>query len=129
MPDEPKGGLARRDFMIASFATVGASVALAAGSKEVNAQETSAPPADASSGTTYTGEVIQGKKVVSALDVNDLEPGQKHLLYFQGVQMPTGQFWYVSVMVAKGAKPGKRCANSTTPSSCGCKRALPTCKR
>ncbi|MCV3238935.1 succinylglutamate desuccinylase/aspartoacylase family protein [Mesorhizobium sp. ZC-5] len=109
MPDEPKGGLARRDFMIASFATVGASVALAAGSKEVNAQETSAPPADASSGTTYTGEVIQGKKVVSALDVNDLEPGQKHFLYFQGVQMPTGQFWYVSVMVAKGAKPGKRC--------------------
>ena len=108
MPDEPKGGLARRDFMIASFATVGASVALAAGSKEVNAQETSAPPADASSGTTYTGEVIQGKKVVSALDVNDLEPGQKHFLYFQGVQMPTGQYWYVSVTVAKGAKPGKR---------------------
>ena len=52
--------------------------------------------------------MIQGKKVVSALDVNDLEPGQKHLLYFQGVQMPTGQHWYVSVMVAKGAKPGKR---------------------
>ena len=108
MPDEPKGGLARRDFMIASFATVGASVALAAGSKEVNAQETSAPPVDASSGTTYTGEVIQGKKFVSALDVNDLEPGQKHFLYFQGVQMPTGQYWYVSVTVAKGAKPGKR---------------------
>lgn len=108
MPDEPKGGLARRDFMIASLATVGASVALAAGSKEVNAQEASTPPANPSSGTTYTGEVIQGKKVVSALDVNDLEPGQKHLLYFQGVQMPTGQFWYVSVTVAKGAKPGKR---------------------
>ena len=52
--------------------------------------------------------MIQGKKVVSALDVNDLEPGQKHLLYFQGVQMPTGQHWYVSVTVAKGAKPGKR---------------------
>ena len=59
-------------------------------------------------GTVYTGDVIQGKKVVSALDVNDLEPGQKHLLYFQGVQMPTGQHWYVSVTVAKGAKPGKR---------------------
>ena len=52
--------------------------------------------------------MIQGKKVVSALDINDLEPGQKHLLYFQGVQMPTGQHWYVSVTVAKGAKPGKR---------------------
>src|SRR4029078_3321786 len=44
----------------------------------------------------------------SALDVNDLEPGKKHLLYFQGVQMPTGQHWYVSVTVAKGAKSGKR---------------------
>ena len=52
--------------------------------------------------------MIQGKKVISALDVNDLEPGQKHLLYFQGVQMPTGQHWYVSVTVAKGARPGKR---------------------
>src|SRR5262249_59053254 len=51
---------------------------------------------------------IQGKKVVSALDVNGLEFGKKHLLYFQGVEMPTGQHWYVSVTVAKGAKPGKR---------------------
>ena len=40
-------------------------------------------------GTVYTGDVIQGKKVISALDVNDLEPG-KHLFYFQGVQMPQG---------------------------------------
>ena len=28
-------------------------------------------------------------------------------MYFQGVQMPTGQHRYVSVTVAKGAKPGK----------------------
>ena len=28
--------------------------------------------------------------------------------HFQGVKMPTGQHWYVSVTVAKGAKPGKR---------------------
>jgi hypothetical protein len=66
------------------------------------------PTSDASSGTVYTGEVIQVKKVVSALDINDLEPGQKHLLYFQGVQVPTGQHWYVSVTVAKGANSGKR---------------------
>jgi len=59
-------------------------------------------------GTVYTGDVIQGKKVVSTLDIADLEPGRKHLLYFQGVQMPTGQHWYVSVIVAKGVKPGKR---------------------
>ena len=56
----------------------------------------------------YTGDIMQGKRVVSALDVNDLEPGKKHLLYFRGVQMPTGQHWYVSVTVAKGVKPGKR---------------------
>jgi uncharacterized protein len=52
--------------------------------------------------------VIQGKRVISALDVRDLEPGRKHLLYFQGVQTVTGQHWYVSVAVAKGARPGKR---------------------
>jgi predicted deacylase len=52
--------------------------------------------------------VINGKKVVSSLNTADLEPGKKHLLYFQGVQMSTGQHWYVSVIVAKGARPGKR---------------------
>ena len=51
--------------------------------------------------------MIEGKKVISALNVSDLEPG-KHLFYFQGVQMPTGQHWFVSVIVAKGAKPGRR---------------------
>jgi hypothetical protein len=45
---------------------------------------------------------------VSSLNTSDLEPGKKHLLYFQSVQMSTGQYWYVSVIVAKGAKPGKR---------------------
>jgi predicted deacylase len=58
--------------------------------------------------TVYTGDVINGKKVVTSLDTNDLEPGKKHLLYFRGVQMSTGQYWYVSVIVAKGTKPGKR---------------------
>ena len=108
MSDKPKEGLDRRDFMIASLATAGASATLmAATGGAANAQAAAATSAT-SGGTVYTGEVIQGKKVVSALDVNDLEPGQKHLLYFQGVQMPTGQYWYVSVTVAKGAKPGKR---------------------
>ena len=104
--------LDRRDFMIASMATVGASAALVANAGSAKAQA-SAPPSvgqapGAPSATVYSGDTIQGKKVVSALDVNDLEPGKKHLLYFQGVQMPTGQHWYVSVTVAKGAKPGKR---------------------
>ena len=110
MSDKPKKGIDRRDLLVASIATVGAAAALAANAGTANAQDSAAPAADAASGqgTVYTGDVIQGKKVVSALDVNDLEPGHKHLLYFQGVQMPTGQHWYVSVTVAKGAKPGKR---------------------
>jgi len=75
-----------------------------------------AAPAGVSSGavkagggrTVFTGDVINGKKVVSSLNTDDLEPGRKHLLYFQGVQMATGQYWYVSVIVAKGIRPGKR---------------------
>src|SRR3954451_915246 len=110
MSEKPKERLDRRDFMIASIATVGASAVLAGNAGPAKAQDTAASSGDAASGagTVYTGDAIQGRKVVSALDVNDLEPGQKHLLYFQGVQMPTGQYWYVSVTVAKGAKPGKR---------------------
>ena len=112
MSDRPQGGVNRRDFMIAWTATVGASAALAANAASANAQDSAAssvsPAPGAPAATVYTGDVIQGKKVVSVLDVNDMEPGKKHLLYFQGVQMPTGQHWHVSVTVAKGAKPGKR---------------------
>ena len=106
MSIRPEGRLDRRDFMIGSIATAGASVALAVAAGTSNAQGAATTPANPASGTVYTGDTIQGKKVVSALDVGDLEPGKKHLLYFQGVQMPTGQHWYVSVTVAKGAKPG-----------------------
>ncbi|MGB3389740.1 MAG: succinylglutamate desuccinylase/aspartoacylase family protein [Pseudaminobacter sp.] len=108
MSDKPLNGIDRRDFMIASIATASASAVLAINAGAANAQDTAAPSADPASGTVYTGDVIQGKKVISALDVNDLEPGSKHLLYFQGVEMSTGQHWYVSVTVAKGARPGKR---------------------
>ena len=108
MSDNLSEGLDRRDFIIASMATVGASAASAVDAGTANAQGAAARSADPASGTAYTGDVIRGKKVVSALNVNDLEPGKKHFLYFQGVQMPTGQHWYVSVTVAKGAKPGKR---------------------
>src|ERR1700752_2429825 len=106
MSSRPEERLHRRDFMIASIATAGVSAAFSAKAGDTKAAATtSAVPA---TGTVYTGDIIQGKKVVSALDVNDLRPGEKHLLYFQGVQMPTGQHWYVSVTIAKGAKPGKR---------------------
>ena len=112
MSEKPKEGLDRRDLMMVSIATVGASAVLARNTGPARAQDTAASSGDAASDTTqttvYTGDVINGKKVVSRLDLNDLEPGRKHLLYFQGVEMPTGQHWYVSVTVAKGAKPGKR---------------------
>jgi uncharacterized protein len=108
MSNRPDERLDRRDFMIASVTTAGASAALAITTGVANAQGAATPSANPVSGTVYTGDTIQGKKVVSALDVNDLQPGKKHFLYFQGVEMPTGQRWYVSVTVAKGAKPGKR---------------------
>ena len=108
MSDHPKEELDRRDFIAASIATIGASAALAVNAGAADAQSAATPSANPASGTAYTGDVIREKKVVSALDVNDLVQGQKHFLYFQGVQMPTGQHWYVSVTVAKGAKPGKR---------------------
>ncbi|MDP9807544.1 putative deacylase [Rhizobium tibeticum] len=108
MSDKSKKGIDRRDLLIASIATVGASAALAVNAGAADAQDAATPAGHPASGTAYTGDVIQGKKVVSTLDVNDLEPGQKHFLYFQGAQMPTGQHWYVSVTVAKGVRPGRR---------------------
>jgi uncharacterized protein len=112
MSEKAMEGLDRRDFMMASIATVGAPAVLASNTGPAKGQDMAASSGDAASGasrgTLYTGDVVDGKKVVSKLDVNDLAPGQKHLLYFQGVEMPTGQHWYVSVTVARGAKPGKR---------------------
>jgi predicted deacylase len=95
-------GLDRRHFMVTA---IGASAALAA-----NTDPTSAQATTASRGTVYTGDMIDGKKVISALNIDDLEPGKKYLFYFQGVQTATGQHWYVSTMVVKGMRPGKRIA-------------------
>ena len=108
MKDNATDSLDRRDFVIASLATIGASAAFAATAGTADAQDKPALPQP--TGTVYTGDLLGGKKVISALDVKDLDPGRKHAFYFQGIQMPTGQHWYVSVMVAKGAKPGKRIA-------------------
>jgi predicted deacylase len=83
-------------------------IALALTGTSMAQAQAAAPAAPAGISTVYTGDVINGKKVVSSLNTNDLEPGKKHLLYFRGVQMSTGQYWYVSVIVAKGARPGKR---------------------
>jgi len=112
MPNERREDLDRRDFMMAAIGLVGASASLASSASTANAQDRKVPPLGLEPGalqrTVYTGDVIQGKKVISALDVNDLERGKKHEFYFEGVQMPTGQHWYVSVLVAVGSKPGKR---------------------
>ncbi|AWC23111.1 ectoine utilization protein EutE [Aminobacter sp. MSH1] len=99
----------RRGFMIGSVATVGAAAALVTGTAQAQSGSTSAGLSAADGkGTVFTGDTIGGKPVISSLDVADLEPGKKHSFYFQGVQMPTGQHWYVSVIVAKGSASGKR---------------------
>jgi uncharacterized protein len=58
--------------------------------------------------TTFTGDKIQGLPVIEQLDIDDLAPGKTHRFMFRGVEMGTGELWYVPVIVAKGAKPGKR---------------------
>lgn len=73
----------------------------------INAEKAPVSSPDRST-TVYTGDQLQGISVISQLNVNDLEPGRKHRFFFQGVQMGTGQHWYVPVVVAKGAEEGKR---------------------
>lgn len=62
----------------------------------------------AQAATVFTGDKVQGLPVISKLDVSDLAPGKTHRFMFQGVEMGTGQYWYVPVVVAKGASDGKR---------------------
>ena len=100
--DPGSGGLDRRHFITAA---IGASAALTADTDPANAQA-----AIASGGTVYTGDMIDGKKVVSTLNIDDLESGKKHSFFFQGVETTTGQHWHVSTMVAKGTRAGKRIA-------------------
>jgi len=97
----------RRGFISAA---IGESAAFSVVVMPASADTAATPVAPALGGTVYTGDMIEGKQVITALDVEDLEPGQKHLLYFQGVQTPAGQHSYVSTMVAKGAQPGPRVA-------------------
>jgi uncharacterized protein len=96
MLNRPKGGLDRRDFMILALGSVGATAAASVNADAAIARDAAvsseAPGTVGQQGTVYTDDVIQGKKVISALDVNDLEPG-KHLFYFQGVQMPAGRMF------------------------------------
>ena len=101
-------GLDRRGFMIASAASISAAAGLAIGSNTANAQAQKQPVPVSTAGTAYTGDVFDGKLVVTALDVSDLEPGRMHRLFFRGVETPTGHHWLVSVTVARGISSGKR---------------------
>ena len=74
MRKNAKGTLDRRDFVIASLATVGASATFAATAGADKAQDTAASPQPMA--TVYTGDLIHCKKVISALDVNDLDPAR-----------------------------------------------------
>jgi len=58
--------------------------------------------------TAFTGDTIQGVPVISQLDVADLAAGKTHRFMFRTAETSLGQYWYVPVLVAKGAKPGKR---------------------
>ena len=100
-PLEP--GLDRRDFLRGSVAVAGAAAALAAAAP-VRADA----PRTAPGGTAFTGDVLDGKPVVSRLNTDDLDPGMIHRLYFRGVERASGQHWHVPVIVARGAAPGKR---------------------
>ena len=62
----------------------------------------------AQAATVYTGDTIQGVPVISQLDVADLAAGKTHRFMFRTAETSIGQYWYAPVMVAKGAKPGKR---------------------
>jgi uncharacterized protein len=105
MTDE--SSLDRRDFMIATtLATIGGAAAAVAVSSGQAAAQTA--PVELPGGTAYTGDVVDGKPVVSTLEVADLEPGTLHRLYFRGVEGPSGQPWLVSVAVLRGANPGRR---------------------
>ena len=110
MHNQSKDGVDRRDFIKTAVALVGAASTLGTQSGTANAQGINPAATGRQHGTLFTGDMIQGKKVISALDVEDLEHGKTHRFFFQGVQMPTGQNWYVSVVVVRGAKPGKRVA-------------------
>ena len=101
MSENPADGPDRRDFMIGSLAAAGAASLAATAA----AQTPAASPAPG--GATLTGDTIDGKPVITALEVNALAPGS-HRFYFRGVEGVTGQSWHVSVAVLKGARPGKR---------------------
>ena len=58
--------------------------------------------------TEFTGDKIDGVPVISKLDVSDLAAGKTHRFFFKGSENGIGETFYVPVVVAKGAKDGKK---------------------
>ncbi|UYI49431.1 hypothetical protein OFO16_24045 [Vibrio natriegens] len=57
--------------------------------------------------TIYNGDVIQGRKVITKLDVKDFDNNSVSELFFRaGDQINTSQYYYVPVTVIKGKLPG-----------------------
>jgi uncharacterized protein len=65
-------------------------------------------PHPASAATVLTGDRIDGVAVIEKLDVADVPAGQISRFYFRVTDQAAGQGWYVPVLVARGARPGKR---------------------
>lgn len=58
--------------------------------------------------TIYNGDIIDGVPVITKLNIDDLAPGKIYRFMFKGADMGIGQSWYVPVLVAIGAHPGKK---------------------
>lgn len=52
--------------------------------------------------TEFTGETYLGRKVITNLDVSDLDKGKTYEFYFKGAENSLGQPWYLPVTVIKG---------------------------
>ncbi len=57
--------------------------------------------------TQFFDDVIQGHKVIQALDVNDIPPGE-HKFWFRIATNALSQWQHLPVLVFKGQKPGKK---------------------
>lgn len=59
--------------------------------------------------TVFNGDVIQGRQVITKLDVSDLDVGMTHEFFFRaGGENNSGQYYYVPVSVVRGLRDGKR---------------------
>jgi len=68
----------------------------------------SLPSVPVQAATVYTGDRVDGAKVIDRLDISDLPAGETTRLWFRVSDQAIGQGWYVPVIVIKGAKPGAR---------------------